>query len=105
MRLVREAAPWLSPRRVLEMATTSAARALDMRGRVGELRPGAAADLLALRLETRDPAAALDELTLGAGEVAGVWVAGRLRFPGLPAVHWAGAQQGSRRGRSPDAHG
>lgn len=78
MALVRSAAPWLAPHQVWAMGTTHGARALGLGGKVGELRPGAHADLVAWdRVPHDSPAAALDALTRGAGRVRGVWVAGR----------------------------
>jgi cytosine/adenosine deaminase-related metal-dependent hydrolase len=40
--------PWLSPRRIVEMATRNAARALGLARSVGEIRPGAFADLITI---------------------------------------------------------
>jgi cytosine/adenosine deaminase-related metal-dependent hydrolase len=48
MQTLAEHEPWLNPRRIVQMATVNGARALDMRGRLGELKPGAQADLIAL---------------------------------------------------------
>jgi cytosine/adenosine deaminase-related metal-dependent hydrolase len=48
MRALAERESWLGPRRVVQMATVNGAQALDMRGRVGELKPGTQADLIAL---------------------------------------------------------
>ena len=48
MRALAHRAPSLSPRRILEMATTHGAMALGMAGKVGELAPGALADLIAV---------------------------------------------------------
>lgn len=57
------------------MLTTTGARWLGLAGG-GVLEPGARADLTALRVGTGDPAAALDQVTSGAAEVAGVWLEG-----------------------------
>jgi aminodeoxyfutalosine deaminase len=49
MRAAREAFPFLTSTELLEMATINGARALGLAGRLGVLRPGAFADLIALR--------------------------------------------------------
>ena len=77
MALARRSFPGLSPERTLAMATTEAARAVGLAGRVGELRRGAEADLVLHRLSARTRREALEGLTNGEGRVAGVWVAGR----------------------------
>jgi cytosine/adenosine deaminase-related metal-dependent hydrolase len=48
MRELARCQPWLSPKRILAMVTVKAARALGLVGRVGELSPGAWADLIAI---------------------------------------------------------
>ncbi|HVM48194.1 MAG TPA: amidohydrolase family protein [Candidatus Acidoferrum sp.] len=48
MRALAQAQPWLSARKILDMATVNGARALGMQGQIGELRAGAYADLVAL---------------------------------------------------------
>jgi imidazolonepropionase-like amidohydrolase len=48
MRAVAEAEPWLSPRELVRMVTVNGARALGWEGKVGELVPGAWADLITL---------------------------------------------------------
>ena len=49
MRATRDSFPFLSPGDIVEMATTNGARALGLTGRLGVLRTGAYADLIALR--------------------------------------------------------
>ncbi len=49
MRAARESFPDIAPGDFLEMATTNAARALGLAGRLGVLRAGALADLIAIR--------------------------------------------------------
>jgi cytosine/adenosine deaminase-related metal-dependent hydrolase len=48
MRALAESCSFLSPGRILRMATVNGARALGMEGEIGELRPGAWADLIAV---------------------------------------------------------
>jgi cytosine/adenosine deaminase-related metal-dependent hydrolase len=48
MRALAEREPSLSPKDILRMATVNGARALHLEGRVGELSPGAEADLIAV---------------------------------------------------------
>lgn len=48
MRAARQAAPWLTSETLLKMVTTHPAKALGKAGELGELRPGAHADLIAL---------------------------------------------------------
>src|SRR5205823_1512981 len=48
MRSLAEAHQWLSPGRILEMATINGARALGARGRLGELKERAWADMIAV---------------------------------------------------------
>ncbi len=69
----------LRPAEVFRLATTGGARALGLSGRIGELRPGTAADFVAHELSARSRKGALEELVSGLGAVAGVWVAGRAR--------------------------
>lgn len=78
MALFRRAAPDVSPARVWEMATAGAARALRLQGRVGELRPGAAADMIAVTGEST-AGALLERLTSGKAKIRAVWVGGRVR--------------------------
>jgi aminodeoxyfutalosine deaminase len=78
MRLAREATPALDPAHLWSMGTTAAARALALSERVGDLREGLEADLVAweglgaVSLDT-----ALDALTSGVGHPLGRWVGGR----------------------------
>ena len=48
MRALARNAPWLSAPKIVRMATLNGAQALGMKGRVGELAPGAFADLITL---------------------------------------------------------
>ncbi|HVV70296.1 MAG TPA: amidohydrolase family protein [Verrucomicrobiae bacterium] len=57
MRALARREPGLSPRRVLRMATLSGARALGLQGKIGELAPGAFADVIAVPLEGKESAA------------------------------------------------
>ncbi len=57
MQTLRAREPALSPRTILAMATLNGARALHLDGKIGQLSPGAFADLIALplRRETSEP--------------------------------------------------
>ncbi len=48
MQLVRDTHPWLAPENIVEMATVNSARALRQEERLGKIRPGFGADLIAL---------------------------------------------------------
>ncbi len=48
MRLMRATQPWLRPEQVLRMVTVNPARALRRKGQLGQIVPGALADLIAL---------------------------------------------------------
>jgi len=52
MRALAARESWLSPRAVLRMATINGARALGLAGLVGQISPGAHADLIAVPLKT-----------------------------------------------------
>jgi len=47
MRTLADREPWLSSKKILQMATMNSAHALGIRCRVGELSPGSFADLIA----------------------------------------------------------
>jgi cytosine/adenosine deaminase-related metal-dependent hydrolase len=89
MARLRAAAPGVAPREVWAMGTEVAARAVGMEGEVGELRPGAWADLVAFRVDAGESDdELLDALTADEGSVAAVFVAGRRAS--LPATGSAG---------------
>jgi cytosine/adenosine deaminase-related metal-dependent hydrolase len=48
MRVLAQREPWLSPRTIVRMGTLHGARALGLAGKIGQITPGAWADLLAL---------------------------------------------------------
>jgi cytosine/adenosine deaminase-related metal-dependent hydrolase len=48
MRLMRATQSWLRPEQVLRMVTVNPARALRRKGQLGQIAPGALADLIAL---------------------------------------------------------
>jgi aminodeoxyfutalosine deaminase len=80
MRVLAHREPGLSPRSIVRMATINGARALGMQDQVGELAPGAFADLIALPL----PAAAGDvwEKVLNySGSVAASMIGGKWVIP------------------------
>jgi cytosine/adenosine deaminase-related metal-dependent hydrolase len=81
MRLFLAAHPAVSPAEAWEMGTTAAAEALGLAGRVGEIVPGAHADLVAYgpfepSVRRSGGRRALEALISGLG-VVGVWVGGR----------------------------
>lgn len=84
MRTLAQAEPTLSPRRIVGMATTNAAKAIGMSGRVGEITSGACADLVCIPLQ--DSLRAVCATVLNhRGPVLGSMVAGQwaLQPPGL----------------------
>jgi len=48
MRSLAEHERWLSPRRIVRMSTVNGAKAIGMTGRLGEFKPGAQADVVAI---------------------------------------------------------
>jgi aminodeoxyfutalosine deaminase len=76
MRALAQREPWLSPKRLLQMATLNGARALGMAGQVGELAPRAYADIIALPLTTekRD---AYETVLRHTGHVAASMISGQ----------------------------
>jgi cytosine/adenosine deaminase-related metal-dependent hydrolase len=99
--LLRASAPWLDPARAWAMATVNGARAVGLAGSVGELVPGARADLLALEPvsgggQAPELESTLEALTSGSCRPGTVVVAGR-------AVHFGkapGALPGRTSGRT-----
>jgi cytosine/adenosine deaminase-related metal-dependent hydrolase len=68
--------PAVSPAEILRLATVNGARALGLRGKVGELRPGACADLIALPFAGE--VAAVCAAVLGhSGDVAASMIGGQ----------------------------
>lgn len=76
MALLRRSFPRLAPADVFAMGTEGGARALDLPS-LGHARPGAAADLVAWRLDAHSHAAALEELTADVPTVERVFLAAR----------------------------
>ncbi|MBK9137681.1 MAG: amidohydrolase family protein [Verrucomicrobia bacterium] len=77
--------PGVSPSALLRMMTVNGARALGLGGRVGELAPGAAADLLALPFS--GPAGAAAETLLHhVGSIPAVMIGGRWERNEIPAA-------------------
>jgi cytosine/adenosine deaminase-related metal-dependent hydrolase len=80
MRALSQAAPGLSPRAILEMATRNGARALGFAGKIGELSPGAFADLIAVPFSGRH--SDTYEAVLGhRGAVSASMIGGRWAMP------------------------
>ena len=76
MRALARNAPWLSARKILRMATLNGACALGLRGQIGELIPGAFADLVALPFNGK-PAAISEAVLNHTGQVAASIIDGR----------------------------
>jgi cytosine/adenosine deaminase-related metal-dependent hydrolase len=77
MRQVRETAPMLGARKILEMATVNAAAALGEAERLGRLRSGCVADLIAVPF-SGDLTRVEDEIVAFAGPVPWAMVDGRV---------------------------
>lgn len=80
MRALAKKAPWLSARKILRMATLNGARALGHSGRIGELAPGALADLIALPFDGK-PADLYHAVLHHHGQVAASMIDGRWAIP------------------------
>jgi len=76
MRALANRERWLAPRATVEMATLNGARALGMSGRLGELKPAALADLIALPFAGK-PSNAYEVVLGFEGEVAASMIDGR----------------------------
>jgi len=78
MRVLADRHPSLGPSAILRMATINGARAVGRRGFIGQLSPGAAADLIALRVSarlSRAEGAVLEHRgAIAASMIAGQWV-------------------------------
>jgi cytosine/adenosine deaminase-related metal-dependent hydrolase len=74
----------LDARGALVLATAGAAAAIGLAGEVGELSPGAWADVVAVALPAGAGAGGVEEAVLasGAADVLGTWVGGRAVFRG-----------------------
>ncbi len=55
MRALRTRMPWVAPRTIIRMATVHGAKALDLDGEIGQLSPGACADVIALPCPATTP--------------------------------------------------
>ncbi|MDX2081305.1 MAG: amidohydrolase family protein [Terrimicrobiaceae bacterium] len=76
MRAVQSAHPGVRPAEILRMTTANGALALGMAGKLGELRPGAFADLTAIPFEGRAEEA-VEAVIAHRGPVSRLFVAGR----------------------------
>lgn len=77
MALLRRSHPSLAPAQVWSMATRESAAALGLEGVVGELRPGARADLCAWSGRWRSAGDCLEDLTTAALAPTRIWIGGR----------------------------
>jgi cytosine/adenosine deaminase-related metal-dependent hydrolase len=77
--------PGVSPEQILRMTTVCGARALGLTGRVGELRRGAHADLIALPCPAKT-AGLYEAIVHHADDVSGSMIAGRWALP----PRWSG---------------
>jgi cytosine/adenosine deaminase-related metal-dependent hydrolase len=80
MRALAGTAPWLPARKILHMATLNGARALGLGGQIGELAPGAFADLIALPFAGK-VADIYDRVLHHAGDVAASLIDGQWVLP------------------------
>jgi cytosine/adenosine deaminase-related metal-dependent hydrolase len=76
MRALAERVTSLSPQTILRMATVNGARALGLKGRVGEISPGAFADLIAVPFSAK-PSRVYDSLLQHRGKVRASLIDGR----------------------------
>jgi cytosine/adenosine deaminase-related metal-dependent hydrolase len=82
MRALAAKDPTVSPDEILEMATINGARALGLAGKIGELTPGASADLIAIPLSGRAGAGDVAAAVLQhAGSVCASMIEGRWAIP------------------------
>lgn len=80
MRRLRANEPWLTARQILETVTVNPARALDRQDRLGIIKPGATADLIALPLPLADGAESVYDAILNHREpVPWMMVDGKIR--------------------------
>lgn len=77
MALFRARQPDFGPAETLALATSQAAHAIGLAGRVGTLAPGAFADLALHEAPGASGPERLEAITHGKGRVVGVWIAGR----------------------------
>jgi cytosine/adenosine deaminase-related metal-dependent hydrolase len=88
LRALARREPSLSARQCLRMATVNGARALGMEGQIGELAPGALADLIVVPLQGKSPPI-YDRVLEHQGRVTASMIGGRWAIPP------AGSQAGS----------
>jgi cytosine/adenosine deaminase-related metal-dependent hydrolase len=76
MRSLADRHPWLSPKTLVRLSTLNSARALHRNSRLGQLSPGAMADLVALRTSVK-PSRIFDAVLEHRGHVAASMIGGR----------------------------
>jgi cytosine/adenosine deaminase-related metal-dependent hydrolase len=74
LRLLRRISPEVTAQKIWELATINAARALQLTGSIGQLSPGARADIVAFPARSDDP---LEEILDNSTMLAAVWISGR----------------------------
>jgi len=79
MRMLAERDSTVSPHEIIEMATANGARALGMAGRIGQLSPGAYADLIAVPFAGR--ASEIPEAVIQSRRVLASLIEGRWAIP------------------------
>lgn len=91
MRALASSHAWLPPRAIVRMATANGARAIGLKGQIGELSPGALADLIALpfagKLNDTYPAIVDHRGPVAASMIGGRWAIapGGSAEPAVPA--------------------
>jgi imidazolonepropionase-like amidohydrolase len=80
MRALADLDQAISPAEILEMVTVNAARALGLTGKLGELSPGALADLVAIPFAGKSPNV-FEAVLQHTGAVSACLIEGRWAIP------------------------
>ena len=97
MRVFTANFPAVPPRRVLQMVTTNAARALGLKGQVGELSATAFADVIAVPF-AGNTAGVHDALVHQSGDVAASMIHGQWAVPPMESALTTPVRQGASAG-------